>query len=432
VPLAERNVTADTEADLARQFGAAGIVGPIDEPAWADALAALDADAELPPDLGAPVTRAELRRWRPPLSRRGLTVLFTGLSGSGKSTIAAGVMGRLAMMDRRASLLDGDRVRRLLSSGLGFSREERETNVRRIGWVAAEITKHGGVAICAPIAPYAATREWVRRQVAKHGDFLLVHVATPLPVCEARDRKGLYAAARAGRIPLFTGISDPYEEPTDADLTLDTTDRSIELCVDEVLERLIAGRLASRSSQRRRRRIPSRSACRLEDDADRDPSGRWLSWPHRSARRRCFRRRGRRSQPSRSVAATAGTQRRATHGDRPECLHAVVPDDRSAQYETTHEPPVATATVGVVWLPLPCPRQSSHKRVQRHARVIDHLQDRCPWRRWPSRSPSCPNRQPQRCAGRRSWSSARIPAGAICVQPISPLRLARRDHVGQR
>ena len=241
VPLAARNVTADTEADLARQFGAAGIVGPIDEPAWEDALAALDADAELPLELGAPVTRAELRRWRPPLSRRGLTVLFTGLSGSGKSTIAAGVMGRLARMDRRASLLDGDRVRRLLSSGLGFSREDRETNVRRIGWVAAEITKHGGVAICAPIAPYAATREWVRRQVAKHGDFLLVHVATPLPVCEARDRKGLYAAARAGRIPLFTGISDPYEEPTDADLTLDTTDRSIELCVDEVLERLIAG-----------------------------------------------------------------------------------------------------------------------------------------------------------------------------------------------
>jgi sulfate adenylyltransferase len=241
VPLAERNVTADTEADLARQFGAAGIIGPIDEPAWADALAALDADAELPPDLGAPVTRAELRRWRPPLSRRGLTVLFSGLSGSGKSTIAAGVMSQLAMMDRRASLLDGDRVRRLLSSGLSFSRADRETNVRRIGWVAAEITKHAGVAICAPIAPYAATREWVRREVAKHGDFLLVHVATPLPVCEARDRKGLYAAARAGRIPLFTGISDPYEEPTDADLVLDTTDCSIEVCVDEVLERLIAG-----------------------------------------------------------------------------------------------------------------------------------------------------------------------------------------------
>jgi sulfate adenylyltransferase len=241
VPLATRNVTAATEADLAAQFGAADVVGPIDEPAWAVVLAALDADRDLPADLGAPVTLAELRRWRPPLAARGLTVLFTGLSGSGKSTIAAGVMGRLAATDRRASLLDGDRVRRLLSSGLGFSREDRETNVRRIGWVAAEITKHGGVAICAPIAPYTATREWVRRQVAKRGDFLLVHVATPLAVCEARDRKGLYAAARAGQIPLFTGISDPYEEPTDADLVLDTTDRSIESCVDEVLNRLVAG-----------------------------------------------------------------------------------------------------------------------------------------------------------------------------------------------
>jgi sulfate adenylyltransferase len=241
VPLATRNVSAATEADLAAQFGAADVVGPIDEPAWADILAALDADTDLPTDLGAPVTLAELRRWRPPLATRGLTVLFTGLSGSGKSTIAAGVMGLLAATHRRASLLDGDRVRRLLSSGLGFSREDRETNVRRIGWVAAEITKHGGVAICAPIAPYAATREWVRRQVAKRGDFLLVHVATPLAVCEARDRKGLYAAARAGQIPLFTGISDPYEEPTDADLVLDTTDRSIESCVDEVLNRLVAG-----------------------------------------------------------------------------------------------------------------------------------------------------------------------------------------------
>jgi sulfate adenylyltransferase len=241
VPLAARNVTAATEAGLATQFGAADVVGPIDEPTWADVLAALDADTDLPADLGAPVTLVELRRWRPPLTSRGLTVLFTGLSGSGKSTIAAGVMGRLAATDRRASLLDGDRVRRLLSSGLGFSREDRETNVRRIGWVAAEITKHGGVAICAPIAPYSGTREWVRREVAKHGDFVLVHVATPLAVCEARDRKGLYAAARAGQIPLFTGISDPYEEPTDADLVVDTTDRSIETCVDEVLKRLVAG-----------------------------------------------------------------------------------------------------------------------------------------------------------------------------------------------
>jgi sulfate adenylyltransferase len=240
VPLAARNVRPDTAARLAEQYGAADVV-TLTEPSWGDVLTALDADADLPDSLGAPTTRRELRRWRPPPAERGLTVLLTGLSGSGKSTIAAGIMRRLGETDRTATLLDGDRVRRLLSSGLGFSREDRETNIRRIGWVAAEITRHGGIAICAPIAPYAASRDWVRREVTTHGDFLLAHVATPLDVCEARDRKGLYAAARAGRIPLFTGITDPYEEPTDADLVLDTTDRSIESCVDEVLKRLVAG-----------------------------------------------------------------------------------------------------------------------------------------------------------------------------------------------
>ncbi|MGI8882413.1 MAG: adenylyl-sulfate kinase, partial [Jatrophihabitans sp.] len=241
VPLAARNVTATTKTDLATQFGISTVLSTVNEPTWADVLAALDDEDSLPSKFGSAFTRTALREWRPPLTARGLAILFTGLSGSGKSTIAAAVVGRLALNKRRATLLDGDRVRRLLSSGLSFSREDRETNVRRIGWVAAQIAVHGGIAVCAPIAPYAATREWVRREVSMHGDFLLVHVATPLAVCEARDRKGLYAAARAGNIPLFTGISDPYEEPSKADLVLDTANRSIDSCVDEVMGKLTAG-----------------------------------------------------------------------------------------------------------------------------------------------------------------------------------------------
>lgn len=132
-------------------------------------------------------------------------------------------------------------VRRLLSAGLTFSRADRDLNIRRIGYVAAEITRHGGVAVCAPIAPYAATRAEVRAMVEETGDFFLVHVATPLEVCEARDRKGLYAKARAGEIPEFTGISDPYEEPADADLVVTTEDRTVEESVAEVLAALRAG-----------------------------------------------------------------------------------------------------------------------------------------------------------------------------------------------
>ena len=165
---------------------------------------------------------AELARLRPARTRRGVTLLFTGLSGSGKSTIARGVCDGIRRSGRTVSLLDGDVVRRMLSKGLTFSREDRELNIRRIGYVAAEITRHGGVAVCAPIAPYAAGRSEVRAMVEELGDFFLVHVATPLEECEARDRKGLYAKARAGEIPEFTGVSDPYEEPTDADLVVDT------------------------------------------------------------------------------------------------------------------------------------------------------------------------------------------------------------------
>ena len=141
-------------------------------------------------------------------------LFLTGLSGSGKSTIARDLRDALAERgDRRVSLLDGDLVRQLLSAGLTFSRADRDLNIARIGYVAAEIARHGGIAICAPIAPFAAARARVREMVSEVGDFLLIHVATPVEVCEARDRKGLYAKARAGLIGQFTGISDPYEEP---------------------------------------------------------------------------------------------------------------------------------------------------------------------------------------------------------------------------
>ena len=157
--------------------------------------------------------------------------MFTGLSGAGKSTIAARLVELLLEAGRTVTLLDGDDVRGHLSAGLGFSRADRDANVRRIGWVAAQLAKHGGLAVCAPIAPYAAARSDVRRTVegaAGPGSFLLVHVATPLAECEARDRKGLYARARRGEIPEFTGINDPYEEPTDAEITVDTRTSTVE------------------------------------------------------------------------------------------------------------------------------------------------------------------------------------------------------------
>jgi len=140
---------------------------------------------------------------------------------------------------RSVTLLDGDLVRRHLSAGLGFSAADRETNIRRIGWVGAEISRHGGVAICSPIAPFASTRDAVRDMVTEAGgDFLLIHISTPLAECERRDRKGLYAKARRGEIPEFTGISSPYEDPTDADLAIDTTGISVEAAVEQVLDLL--------------------------------------------------------------------------------------------------------------------------------------------------------------------------------------------------
>jgi len=174
---------------------------------------------------------------RPAPSERGLVIFFTGLSGSGKSTLAQALMDRLLEHGGRSlTSLDGDVVRRNLSAGLTFSKEDRETNIRRIGWVAAEIARHGGVAVCSPIAPFDATRQQVRHYVADAGGaFFLVHVATPLEECERRDRKGLYAKARRGEIPEFTGISSPYEEPQDADVRVDTTGRTIDDALDDVL-----------------------------------------------------------------------------------------------------------------------------------------------------------------------------------------------------
>jgi len=154
---------------------------------------------------------------------KGFTIFLTGLSGAGKSTTAVALMKRLTESGRKVTLLDGDAVRKHLSSELGFSKEHRDLNIRRIGFVASEITRHGGVCICANIAPYAAARSEARAMVEKYGGFVLVHVATPLEVCESRDPKGLYAKARAGALPGFTGVSDPYEVPADADITIDTS-----------------------------------------------------------------------------------------------------------------------------------------------------------------------------------------------------------------
>jgi sulfate adenylyltransferase len=202
----------------------------------------LDVGAPVPEWFTPPAVARELRRARPPRSARGFVLFLTGLSGSGKSTIARDLRDVLTERgDRRVSLLDGDLVRHLLSAGLTFSREDRDLNIARIGFVAAEIARHGGIAICAPIAPFARARALVREMVSEVGDFLLIHVATPVEVCEARDRKGLYAKARAGLIGQFTGVSDPYEEPLDADLVIDTSLLTEQESVAAVLRLLTSG-----------------------------------------------------------------------------------------------------------------------------------------------------------------------------------------------
>jgi len=196
----------------------------------------LNEGREIPAWFTYPEVVQELRRSYPPRHKQGVTVFFTGLSGSGKSTIANALITKfLEMGGRPVTLLDGDLVRKHLSSELGFSKEHRDINIRRIGYVASEITKNGGIAICAPIAPYEATRQAVRQMVERFGGFILVHVATSIEVCEQRDRKGLYAKARAGIVKEFTGISDPYEAPTDAEVVIDTANLSPEEAAQTIL-----------------------------------------------------------------------------------------------------------------------------------------------------------------------------------------------------
>ncbi|MDR7123520.1 bifunctional sulfate adenylyltransferase/adenylylsulfate kinase [Pseudotabrizicola sp. 4114] len=194
---------------------------------------------DIPEWFSFPEVVTELRRTSPPRAKQGFTVFFTGLSGSGKSTIANALMVKLMEMGGRpVTLLDGDVVRKHLSSELGFSKEHRDINIKRIGYVASEITKNGGIAICAPIAPYTSTRRAVREMIEAFGAFIEVHVATSIEECEKRDRKGLYKLAREGKIKEFTGISDPYEAPTKAELVVDTQDVDVDHCAHQVILKL--------------------------------------------------------------------------------------------------------------------------------------------------------------------------------------------------
>ena len=226
VPLA-----AHGDADLDHHLG----VQVVENFADGDPVLGLAEGGDLPDEVAAIVDED-----RPPADRHGLVLFFTGLSGSGKSTLARALMDRLLERGgRTVTSLDGDVVRRHLSAGLTFSKADRETNIRRIGWVAAEISRHGGVAVCSPIAPFDETRRQVREMVEDAGGaFFLVHVATPLEECERRDRKGLYAKARRGEIPEFTGISSPYEEPEDPAVRVDTTGRTIDEALADVLDGL--------------------------------------------------------------------------------------------------------------------------------------------------------------------------------------------------
>jgi sulfate adenylyltransferase len=194
---------------------------------------------EIPKWFSFPQVVTELRRTRPARNKQGFTVFFTGFSGSGKSTIANALMVKLMEMGGRpVTLLDGDIVRKNLSSELGFSKEHRDLNIRRIGYVASEITKNGGIAICAPIAPYATTRRAVREDIEQFGAFIEVHVATSIEECERRDRKGLYKLAREGKIKEFTGISDPYDVPETPEMRIETEASEVDNCAHQVILKL--------------------------------------------------------------------------------------------------------------------------------------------------------------------------------------------------
>lgn len=195
---------------------------------------------EIPSWFSFPEVVDILRERHPARSARGFALFFTGLSGAGKSTIAQAVLARLLERTARpVTVLDGDEVRRHVSKGLGFSREDRDANVTRIGYIASEVVRHGGIAICAPIAPFATARGEARRLVEAHGSFIEIHVATAIEVCEARDRKGLYTQARAGKIANFTGVNDPYEIPEAPELSLDGDAASPEVLALRVLDLLV-------------------------------------------------------------------------------------------------------------------------------------------------------------------------------------------------
>ena len=194
---------------------------------------------EIPEWFSFPQVVAELRKTKPARDKQGFTVFLTGFSGSGKSTIANALMVKLMEMGGRpVTLLDGDIVRKNLSSELGFSKEHRDLNIRRIGYVASEITKNGGIAICAPIAPYATTRRAVREDIEGFGAFIEIHVATSIEECERRDRKGLYKLARAGKIKEFTGISDPYDVPTNPEMSIETENVEVDNCAHQIILKL--------------------------------------------------------------------------------------------------------------------------------------------------------------------------------------------------
>lgn len=194
---------------------------------------------QVPEWFSYPEVIQELRATNRPKYEQGLTIFFTGLSGAGKSTIANGLMVKLhEICHRTVTLLDGDRIRHELAQELGFSKEHRDMNILRLGYVASEITKHRGIAICAPIAPYEDVRRKVREKVTQYGGYVEIYVSTPLEVCEKRDRKGLYAKARAGKLKGFTGIDDVYEVPIQPELTLDTSKLSPQESIDQIIQTL--------------------------------------------------------------------------------------------------------------------------------------------------------------------------------------------------
>jgi sulfate adenylyltransferase len=200
----------------------------------------LDRGLPIPAWFSFPEVVAELKSAYPPRSERGLVLFFTGLPAAGKSTLAKAILAKLMEREHRsATLLDGDIARKFLSSELGFSREHRDLNILRLGFVASEISRARGIAICSAIAPYDSTRKAVREMASPHGGFVLVHVATPAEVCEQRDRKGNYAKARRGLMKGFTGIDDPYEAPTDAEVVVDLTDKSPEEAAEQILRYLV-------------------------------------------------------------------------------------------------------------------------------------------------------------------------------------------------